>query len=65
MINPKNSQNKITSHLQQDVVKISGKTILQSFYIGGDLMKIQIDGLELGQMSEEQIETNGNRFYPK
>ena len=62
-----NIENKITKHLQQDVVKISGKTI----FINPLLYWRRFDEntnrwlRELGQMSEEQIQANRNRFYPE
>ena len=67
MINLKKSDKKITNHLQQDVVKISGKTI----FINPFLYWRRFDEntnrwlRELGQMSEEQIHPNRNRFYPE
>ena len=63
----KNSDKKITNHLQQDVVKISGKTI----FINPFLYWRRFDEntnrwlRELGQMSEDQIQRNRNRFYPE
>ena len=62
-----NSNRKITNHLQQDVVKISGKTI----FINPFLYWRRFDEntnrwlRELGQMSEDQIQRNRNRFYPE
>ncbi len=67
MIKLKNSERKITNHLQQDIVKISGKTI----FINPFLYWRRFDEntnrwlRELGQMSEEQIQSNRNRFYPE
>ena len=67
MINSKNSERKITNHLQQDVVKVSGKTI----FINNFLYWRRFDEntnrwlRELGQMSEDQIQANRNRFYPE
>ena len=67
MIKSKNSERKITNHLQQDVVKISGKTI----FINPFLYWRRFDEntnrwlRELGQMSEDQIQSNRNRFYPE
>ena len=67
MIQQKNIENKITKHLQQDVVKISGKTI----FINPFLYWRRFDEntnrwlREPGQMSEEQIQANRNRFYPE
>ena len=67
MINPKNTENTITNHLQQDVVKIGGKTI----FINPFLYWRRFDEntnrwlREPGQMSEEQIQPNRNRFYPE
>ena len=67
MIKSKNSERKITNHLQQDVVKISGKTI----FINPFLYWRRFDEntnrwlREPGQMSEDQISPNRNRFYPE
>ena len=63
----KNIQNKITNHLQQDVVKIADKII----FINPFLYWRRFDEntnrwlREPGQMSEEQIQANRNRFYPE
>ena len=63
----KNTDNKITNHLQQDVVKIAGKTN----FINPFLYWRRFDEntnrwlREPGQMSEEQIKPNRNRFYPE
>ena len=67
MVKPKNFENKISNHLQQDVVKIGGKTI----FINPFLYWRRFDEntnrwlREPGQMSEEQIQPNRNRFYPE
>ena len=67
MIKSKNSERKITNHLQEDVVKVSGKTI----FINPFLYWRRFDEntnrwlREPGQMSEEQIKPNRNRFYPE
>ena len=67
MVKPKSSANKITNNLQQDVVKIAGKTI----FINPFLYWRRFDEntnrwlREPGQMSEEQIQLNRNRFYPE
>ena len=67
MINSNNSERKITNHLQQDVVKVSGKTI----FINPFLYWRRFDEntnrwlREPGQMSEDQIRPNRNRFYPE
>ena len=67
MIKSKNSERKITNHLQQDVVKVSGKTI----FINPFLYWRRFDEntnrwlREPGQMSEDQISPNRNRFYPE
>ena len=67
MIKYKNSEKKITNHLQQDVVKVSGKTI----FINPFLYWRRFDEntnrwlREPGQMSEDQINPNRNRFYPE
>ena len=63
----KGSSNKIKNHLQQDAVKISGKTI----FINPFLYWRRFDEntnrwlREPGQMSEEQIQPNRSRFYPE
>ena len=67
MIKSKNSEKKITNHLQQDVVKVSGKTI----FINPFLYWRRFDEntnrwlREPGQMSEDQISPNRNRFFPE
>ena len=67
MIKSNNSNRKITNHLQQDVIKVSGKTI----FINPFLYWRRFDEntnrwlRELGQMSEDQIQRNRNRFYPE
>ena len=67
MIKAKNSETKIANHLQQDVVKVSGKTI----FINPFLYWRRFDEntnrwlREHGQMSEDQISPNRNRFYPE
>ena len=63
----KNNENKITNHLKQDVMKIAGKTV----FINPFLYWRRFDEntnrwlREPGQMSEEQIQPNRNRFYPE
>ena len=65
MVNSK--ENKISNKLQEDIVKIEGKTI----YINPFLYWRRFDEntnrwlREPGQMSEEQIQPNRNRFYPE
>ena len=67
MIKSNNSNRKIANHLQQDVIKVSGKTI----FINPFLYWRRFDEntnrwlRELGQMSEDQIQRNRNRFYPE
>ena len=67
MAKQKNSHSKLQNHLQQDVVKIAGKTI----FINPFLYWRRFDEntnrwlREPGQMSEEQIQNNRNRFYPE
>ena len=67
MVKPQISDNKISNHLQQDVVKIAGKII----FINPFLYWRRFDEntnrwlREPGQMSEEQIQPNRNRFYPE
>ena len=67
MIKSNNSNRNITNHLQQDVIKISGKTV----FINPFLYWRRFDEntnrwlRELGQMSDDQIQCNRNRFYPE
>ena len=67
MVNQKVTNNKIQNHLQQDAVKIAGKTI----FINPFLYWRRFDEntnrwlRQPGQMSAEQIEPNRNRFYPE
>ena len=67
LVKQKITDNKISKHLQQDVVKIAGKTI----FINPFLYWRRFDEntnrwlREPGQMSEEQIQPNRNRFYPE
>ena len=62
-----NPERKITNHLQKDVVKVSGKSI----FINPFLYWRRFDEntnrwlREPGQMSEDQIQPNRNRFYPE
>ena len=64
---PNITDKTISNHLQQDVVKIAGKTI----FINPFLYWRRFDEntnrwlREPGQMSEEQIRPNRNRFYPE
>tara|TARA_B100000886_G_scaffold325640_1_gene271379 strand:- start:44 stop:649 length:606 start_codon:yes stop_codon:yes gene_type:complete len=66
-VKTKNSNNKISNHLQQDIVKIAGKTI----FINPFLYWRRFDEntnrwlREPGQMSEDQISPNRNRFFPE
>ena len=65
MIKSKNSERNITNHLQQDVVKVSGKTI----FINPFLYWRRFDQntnrwlREPGQMSEGQITPNTIRLF--
>jgi len=67
LINSKNYEGKITNHLQQDIIKISGKII----FINPFLYWRRFDEntnrwlREPGQMSDDQIHPNRNRFYPE
>ena len=67
MIKEKGTSNRIQNHLQQDAVKVAGKTI----FINPFLYWRRFDEntnrwlREPGQMSEEQIHQNRNRFYPE
>jgi hypothetical protein len=63
----RDSVKKIENHLQQDVVKVSGETI----FINPFLYWRRFDEntnrwlREPGQMSDDQIQCNRNRFYPE
>ncbi len=67
MFNKKNKNNKISNHLQRDVIKIAGKTI----FINPFLYMRRVDEntnrwfRELGQISENQTSSNRNRFFPE
>ena len=67
MINEKETNNKIQNHLQKDAVKIAGRTI----FINPFLYWRRFDEntnrwlREPGQMSDDQIHSNRNRFYPE
>ena len=67
MVKQKKSENTLANHLQQDVVKVSGKNI----FINPFLYWRRFDEntnrwlREPGQMSDEQIQLNRNRFYPE
>jgi hypothetical protein len=67
LIKSNKSNRNITNHLKQDVIKVSGKTI----FINPFLYWRRFDEntnrwlRELGQMSEDQIQRNRNRFYPE
>ena len=67
MITSSTPTNKISNKLQQDIMKIGGKTI----FINPFLYWRRFDEntnrwlREPGQMSEEQIQPNRNRFYPE
>jgi hypothetical protein len=67
LIKSKNSGRNITNHLQQDVIKVSGKTV----FINPFLYWRRFDDntnrwlREPGQMSEDQIYPNRKRFYPE
>ena len=67
MISKKDNSHKIHTHLQQDAVKIAGKTI----FINPFLYWRRFDDntnrwiREPGQMSEDQIQPNRKRFYPE
>jgi len=67
LIKANNPKKEITNHLQQDIVKISGKKI----FINPFLYWRRFDEntnrwlREPGQMSEDQIHPNRNRFYPE
>ena len=63
----KNSEKKITNHLQQDIVKVSGKKIfINPFLYWRRFYENTNRWLrEPGQMSEDQIKPNRSRFYPE
>ena len=67
MFNRKNTKNKIRNHLQKDVIKIDRKTI----FINPFLYRRRFDDntnswlREPGQISEKQISSNRNRFFPE
>ena len=67
MINSKQPESKIRNHLQQDVVSVSGKKV----FINPFLYWRRFDEntnrwlRAPGQMSEDQIQPNRNRFYPE
>jgi len=67
LVNSKITNNKIRNHLQQDIIKINGKTI----FINPFLYWRRFDEntnrwlREPGQMSDEQLKPNRNRFYPE
>ena len=67
MVKPKSSSNKISSNLQQDVVKIAGKTIFLNPFLYWRRFDENTNRWlrEPGQMSEEQIQSNRKRFYPE
>ena len=67
MVNYLSKENKISNKLQEDILKIAGKTI----FINPFLYWRRFDEStnrwlrEPGQISKEQIELNRNRFYPE
>ena len=67
MLNSLSKGNKLSNKLQQDIVKIAGKTI----FINPFLYWRKFDEntnrwlRENGQISKEQIKFNRNRFYPE
>ena len=67
MVKTQNTNNKISNHLQQDIVKIAGKTI----FINPFLYWRRFDEntnrwlREPGQLSEDHIHINRNRFFPE
>ncbi len=67
MIYSLSNGNKISNKLQQDIIKIAGKTI----FINPFLYWRKIDEntnkwlRETGQISKEKIQLNRNRFYPE
>ena len=67
LVKSKVPQNKFSKHLQQDVVKVAGKTIfINPFLYWRRFDKNTNRWLrEPGQMSEQQIHPNRNRFYPE
>ena len=67
MIKSKNTEGNITNHLQQDVIKISGKTIFITPFLYWRRFDENTNRWlrDPGQMSEDQINPNRNRFYPE
>ena len=67
MVKTQNTNNRISNHLQQDIVKIAGKTI----FINPFLYWRRFDEntnrwlREPGQLSEDHIHLNRNRFFPE
>ena len=67
MFHTKKTKNKISNHLQQDLVKIGGKTI----FINPFLYSTRFDEntnrwlREPGQISAQKISSNRNRFFPE
>ena len=67
MVKNQNTNNRISNHLQQDIVKIAGKTI----FINPFLYWRRFDEntnrwlREPGQLSEDHIHLNRNRFFPE
>ena len=67
MFHTKKTKNKISNHLQQDVVKIAGKTIFINPFLYSRRFDENTNSWlrEPGQISEQNISSNRNRFFPE
>ncbi len=66
-MNLSKDDNRLSKRLQQDIVKIAGKTIFINPFLYWRRMDQNTNRWlrEPGQLSEEQIYTNRKRFYPE
>tara|TARA_Y100000589_G_C27176945_1_gene639152 strand:+ start:99 stop:704 length:606 start_codon:yes stop_codon:yes gene_type:complete len=66
-LNLSKDDNRLSKRLQQDIVKIAGKTIFINPFLYWRRMDQNTNRWlrEPGQLSEEQISTNRKRFYPE
>ncbi len=66
-MNLSKDDNRLSKRLQQDIVKIAGKTIFINPFLYWRRMDQNTNRWlrEPGQLSEEQISTNRKRFYPE
>ena len=67
MFNTKKSKNKISNHLQKDLVKIDRKTIFINPFLYSRRFDENTNSWlrELGQISAQKISSNRNRFFPE